>query len=70
MDTGTERHSEKCHVTMEAEIEFMLPQSRNAKDHQQPPDARTKQRSVLPWNLQREHGPKNTLISVSEAPDP
>lgn len=36
MDTGTERHSEKCHVTMEPEIELMLPPSRNAKDGQQP----------------------------------
>lgn len=37
------RHREECPVKTEAEVGFILPQPRKAKDCQQPPEARTKQ---------------------------
>lgn len=35
---------------------------KNVKDCQEPQEARKRQEMILPYHLQREHGPANTLI--------
>lgn len=47
---------------MEAEIEVIRPQAKGYKDGQPTPEIRKKQRSILFYSLQREHGPANSLI--------
>ena len=51
-------HRGEGHVKMEAEIGFMPPQ---AKEHPGPPETK-RQGEILPYNLQREHDPTNTLM--------
>lgn len=50
---------EEGQVKMEAEIGMRLPQ---AKKHHESPEARRGREWVLPWRLQREYGPADTLI--------
>ena len=48
LNTLTERHRKECHVKTEAEIGFVLPQPRNTKDCQLPPEARRKPGRICP----------------------
>lgn len=57
------RHREEWLGKMEAEVGFMLLKPKKVKDCQQPPEARTEQRSMLSWSCQREPGPAGTSIS-------
>ena len=49
------------HMTTEAETGVMLAQ---AKESWQPPAAGRGREQILPWSLQRESGPADTLISA------
>lgn len=59
-DTQTQRYREEGRVTIEAGIEVKHIQAKNIMDCQEP--ARNRQRKILFWSLEREHGLVDTLI--------
>lgn len=57
-----------CHVMTEAETEALQLEAKE-QGCQQPPAARNRQGRLLPYTLQGEHRPANTLISNLEPPE-
>lgn len=57
------RHREEWLGKREAEVGFMLLKPKKVKDGQQPPEARTEQRSMLSWSRPREPGLAGSSIT-------